>query len=60
MLKTNPELVNKVSNCVSNLMGNKELINSLNQEFQKQVQETDHPQTLVASTSGRISDADSK
>jgi hypothetical protein len=62
MLKTNPELVNKVSSCVNNLMGNKELINSLNQEFQKQVEkeETDHSQTLVASTSGRIPDADSK
>lgn len=62
MLKTNPELVNKVSSCVNNLMGNKELINSLNQEFQKQVEkeETDHSQTLVASTSGFIPDAESK
>ena len=58
MLKTNPELINKVSNCVNNLMGNKELINSLNQEFQNQ-QESDS-QTLVASTSGDIPEAESK
>ena len=57
MLKTNPELVNKVSSCVNNLMGNQELMEKLNKEFEK---ETVHSQTLDTSKSGDNSDAVSK
>ena len=57
MLKTNPELVNKVSSCVNNLMGNQELMEKLNKEFEK---ETTHSQTLDKSKSGDNSDAVSK
>ena len=69
MLKTNPELVNKVSNCVNKLMGNQQMMQQLSQqlnqkelkkEVQKEVQKEVHSQTLVTSSSGDISEAVSK
>ena len=56
ILKSNPELVTKVSNCVNNLMGNEEMMKQLNEQIQK---ESDS-QTLVASTSGDNPEAISK
>jgi|LakMenE18May11ns_1017448.scaffolds.fasta_scaffold8335383_2 hypothetical protein len=38
MLKTNPQMVQQISKCVSSVMGNKELMESLTQQFQPHVQ----------------------
>ena len=56
ILKSNPELVNKVSSCVNNLLGNEEMMKQLNQQIQK---ESDS-QTLDTSTSGDNVEAVSK
>ena len=56
MLKTNPELVNKVSNCLSSLMSNPDIMNQLSSEIEKVSQS----QTLTKSSSGVEDDALSK
>lgn len=48
ILKTNPELVNKVSNCVSSLMSNSDIMNQLSSEIERATQS----QTLTKSSSG--------
>ena len=60
LLKTNPGLVNKISGCVNNLMGDQELMKKFTQEIQKNDQKDSDSQTLVTSTSGDNSEAVSK
>ena len=37
MLKSNPEMINKVSSCLNSLMGNKDMMDKLTQEIQSSV-----------------------
>ena len=53
MLKSNPELVNKVSSCVNSLMANPELMGQLSDQIQKNVQDD----TLATSSSTDEEDA---
>jgi len=49
ILKTNPELVNKVSNCVNSLMTNSEIMQQLSTQIEKTVVQD---QTNLTSSSG--------
>ena len=39
ILKSNPEMISKVNNCVSKIMGNASLMNKISSEIQSDVQE---------------------
>ena len=56
MLKTNPEMVAKVSNCVNSLMNNNGIMQQLSSEIEKDI----HSQTLNTSLSGDNLEAVSK
>jgi len=58
ILKTNPELVNKVSSCVNSLMTNPEIMQQLSKQIEKTVNLQD--QTNLTSCSGSQQDADEK
>ena len=61
VLKKNPALVNKVSNCVNSLMTNPELIRQLSSQFdQTTVQEPVQETTCDSNCSGVDLQADSK
>jgi hypothetical protein len=55
ILRTNPEMVSKVSNCVNSLMSNSDIMNQLSSQIQN-IQS----QTLETSTSGVNEEAVSK
>jgi hypothetical protein len=56
ILKTNPELVNKVSNCVNSLMTNPEIM----QQLSSQIEKTVIQETNLTSSSGVSPEACSK
>jgi hypothetical protein len=56
MLKTNPDLVTKVSSCINSVMNNTDVMQKLTTE----IEQTIHSQTLDTSVSGVESDAVSK
>ena len=58
ILKTNPELVSKVSSCVNSLMTNPEIMQQLSTQIEKTVNIQD--QTNLTSCSGSQADADEK
>ena len=54
LLKSNPGMVKKVSKCVNDIMGNKELIESLTKQINIQTEnesETESPGDQISSTS---------
>ena len=51
ILQKNPQMVQQISKCVSNVMGNKELMESLTSQL---------GQTLPSSSEGESKDADAK
>jgi hypothetical protein len=55
ILKTNPQMVQQISKCVSNVMGNKELMNSLAGQLENQINIQD--QTLESKSPAGNCDA---
>jgi hypothetical protein len=54
VLKTNPQMVQKIGNVVSNVMNNRELLNNLSKQVEDQIVQD---QTLERSSPGESSDA---
>jgi len=61
MLKTNPQMVQQISKCVSNVMNNKDLMSSLTNQFGNElnVKEAQVDQTLDKSSLDESSEASS-
>ena len=57
ILKTNPQMVSQISKCVSNVMGNKDLMASLVNEVNQEIQD---PQIFESNTPGAELDASEK
>ena len=57
ILKTNPQMVKQISKCVSNVMGNKDLMASLVNEVNQEIQD---PQIFESNTPGAELDASEK
>jgi hypothetical protein len=57
ILKTNPQMVSQISKCVSNVMGNKDLMASLVNEVNQEIQD---PQIFESNTPGEEFDASEK
>jgi F0F1-type ATP synthase delta subunit len=55
ILKTNPQMVQQISKCVSNVMGNKDLMNSLAGQLEKEI--TLQDQTLESKSEGEQPEA---
>ena len=55
ILKTNPQMVQQISKCVSNVMNNKDLMNSLAGQLENQINIQD--QTLESKSEGEHLDA---
>ena len=63
ILKTNPDMVQQISKCVSNVMNNKDLMESITTELESQIK-TGEPvaqdQTLQSNSEGESLDASEK
>ena len=57
LLKTNPQMVQQISKCVSSVMNNQGFMESLSGKLEKQIQED---QTLDNNSPGESKDASSK
>jgi len=58
ILKTNPQMVQQISKCVSNVMNNKDLMNSLAGQLENQISLQD--QTLESKSEGEQPEASGK
>ena len=58
ILKTNPQMVHQISKCVSNVMNNKDLMNSLAGQLENQISLQD--QTLESKSEGEQPEASGK
>jgi len=56
ILKSNPQMVEQISKCVSNVMSNKDLMESISSELENQIK-TDQDQTLESNSDGESSQA---
>jgi len=56
ILKTNPQMIQQISNCMSNVLGNKDLMNTITGQLEKEIQD----QTLQSSSDCESLEASSK